>query len=44
MKGITADGDAESEGWTFPYTLARANLSVENLAEGVIDTTQLLTC
>ena len=44
MNGITADGSAESEGWTFAEALARANLSVETLAEGVIDTSQLPTC
>ena len=36
MSGITAVGSAESEGWTFADTLARANLSVETSAEGVI--------
>ena len=35
---ITAVGGAESEGWTFADALARANLSVETLAEVVIDT------
>ena len=34
--GITAVGDAESEDWTFADALARANLSVETLAEGVV--------
>ena len=34
MSGITAVGVAESEGWTFADALARANLSVETLAEG----------
>ena len=38
MSGITAVGGAESEGWTFADALARANMSVETLAEGVIDT------
>ena len=28
ISGITANGDAESEGWTFVDALARANLSV----------------
>ena len=36
--GITAVGDVESEGWTFAGALARANLSVETLAEGFFDT------
>ena len=44
MSGITAFGDAESEGWTFADALARANLSVETLAEGVADTSRLPTC
>ena len=43
MSGITAIGDAESEGWTFADALARANLSVETLAEGVVDTSRLPT-
>ena len=44
MSGITAVGGAESEGWTFADALARANLSVETLAEGVIvDTSRLPT-
>ena len=43
MSCITAVGDAESEGWTFADALARANLSVETLAEGVIDTSPLPT-
>ena len=43
MIGITAVGGAESEGWTFADALARANLSVETLAEGVIDTSPLPT-
>ena len=42
--GITAVGDAESEGWTFADARARAKLSVETLAEGVVDTSQLPTC
>ena len=37
MSGITAVGDAESESWTFADALARANLSVETLAEGVLN-------
>ena len=42
MSGITAVGGAESEGWTFADALARSNLSVETLAEGVIaDTSRL---
>ena len=43
MSGITAVGGAESEGWTFADALARANLSVETLAEGVVDTSRLPT-
>ena len=37
MSGITAVGFSESEGWTFADALARANLSVETLAEGALD-------
>ena len=44
MSGITAVGSAELETWTFVDALARANSSVETLAEGVVDTTHLLTC
>ena len=36
MSGISAGG-AESEGWAFAEALVRANLSVETLAEGVVD-------
>ena len=43
MSRITAVGGAESEGWTFADALARANLSVETLAEGVVDTSRLPT-
>ena len=43
MSGITAVSVAESEGCTFADALARANLSVETLAEGVVDTSQLPT-
>ena len=44
MSGITAVGGAESEGWTFADALARANSSVETLAEGVVvDTSRLPT-
>ena len=43
MRGITAVGVAESEGWTFADALARANLSVETLADGVVDTSCLPT-
>ena len=43
MSGITAVGGAESEGWTFADALARAILSVETLAERVIDTSRLPT-
>ena len=41
MSGITVAGGAESEGWTFVDALVRANLSVETLAEGVVDTSRL---
>ena len=44
MSGITAVGDAESEGWTFADALARASLSVDTLAEGVVDTSRLPAC
>ena len=44
MSGITAVGAAESEGWTFVDALARANLSVETLAEGVVDISHLSSC
>ena len=44
MSGITAVGDAESEGWTIADALARANLSVETLTEGIVDTSRLPTC
>ena len=43
MSGISAAGGAESEGWTFADALVRANLSVETLAEGVVDTSRLAT-
>ena len=43
MSGITAGSGAESEGWTFADALARANLSVETLAEGVVDKSRLPT-
>ena len=44
MSGFTAVGGAESEGWTFVDALARTNLAVETLAEGVIvDTSRLRT-
>ena len=43
MSGITVAGGAESEGWTFADALVRANLSVEILAEGVVDTSRLPT-
>ena len=43
MRGINAVGGAESEGWTFADALVRANLSVETLAEGVVDTSRLPT-
>ena len=40
MSGITAVGDADSESWTFADSLERANLSVETLAGGAIDTSR----
>ena len=43
MSGFTAGGGAESEGWTIADALDRANFSLETLAEGVIDTSQLPT-
>ena len=43
MSGITVAGGAESEGWTFADALVRANLSVETLAEGVVDKSRLPT-
>ena len=43
MGGISAAGGAESEGWTFADALVRANLSVETMAEGVVDTSRLPT-
>ena len=43
MSGITAVGGAESEGWTFADALSRASLSVETLADGVIDISRLPT-
>ena len=44
MSGITVVGDSESEGWTFADALARASLSVQTLAVGVVDTSRLPTC
>ena len=43
MSGITVAGGVESEGWTFADALVRANLSVETLAEGGVDTSRLPT-
>ena len=43
MSGITVAGGAESGGWKFADALVRANLSVETLAEGVVDTSRLPT-
>ena len=43
ISGITAAGGAESENWTFADALARAILSVETLAEGVVGTSRLST-
>ena len=44
MSGITAVGGAESESWTFAYALASANLSVETLAQDVVDISHFPTC
>ena len=44
MSGITEVGNAESDGWTFVDALARANLSVGTLGEGVVETSRLPTC
>ena len=44
MSSLTAIGEAESEGWTSADALARANLSMETLAEGVVHTYRLPTC
>ena len=44
MRGTSALGDAESEGWTFADALAYANLSVETLPEGIVDTSRMPTC
>ena len=41
--GIIASGVAESEGWTFADELAGANLSMDTLAEGVVDTSRMPT-
>ena len=43
ISGITAVGVAQSEGWTFVDALARANVSVETLAESAVDTSRLST-
>ena len=43
MRGLSAAGGAESEGWTFADALVWANLSVETLAEGVVGTSCLPT-
>ena len=43
MSGICAACGAECEGWTFADALVRANLSVETLAEGGVDTSRLPT-
>ena len=43
MSGISAAGGAESKGWTFADALVRANLSIETLAEGIVDTSRLPT-
>ena len=41
MSEITVACGVESEGWTFADALVPANLSVETLAEGVVDTSRL---
>ena len=43
LSGITAVEVPESEGWTCANALARANLSVETLAEDAVDTSRLPT-
>ena len=44
MSGISAVVGAEPEGWTFADALARTNMAVETLAEGVsVDTSHLPT-
>ena len=43
MSGISAACGVESEGWTFADALVRANLCVETLAEGVVDSSRLPT-
>ena len=43
MSGNTVVGHADSEGWPFADALARANLSMETLAEGVVLTSRLPT-
>ena len=43
MSGVTGIGGAETEVWTFADALARANFSMETLAEGVVDTSRLPT-
>ena len=43
MSGITAFRVAESEAWIFKDALSPVNLSVETLAEGVVDTSRLPT-
>ena len=43
ISGISGARGAESEGWTFAEALVRANLSVEALAEGVVNTSRLPT-
>ena len=44
MSGITAVKNADSEAWTFADALARANFSMETLAEVDVDTPRLPTC
>ena len=44
MSGVTAVGDVESEGWTLADALEHAIISVETLAEGVVDTSRSPAC
>ena len=44
MSGISAVADAESEGRIFADALARANLSVETLADGIVEMSLLRSC
>ena len=44
ITSFSAVDGAESEGWMLAHALARASLSVETLAECVVDTSHLLSC